>query len=78
MAPSIGLAIAYAIIVGLASILSSGAAPTTDGSRHMFNWDRTKYVYAFGDSYTFVQGTEGLATFRFVPLCHVHYDTPVI
>jgi hypothetical protein len=31
-----------------------------------FNWTVTKYVYAFGDSYTFVQGTRGLANFRWV------------
>lgn len=31
-----------------------------------FNWAKTKYVYAFGDSYTFVQGTEGHANFRSV------------
>ncbi len=34
--------------------------------RPKFNWNTTKYVYAFGDSYTFVQGTAGLANFRFV------------
>ncbi|KAI1793243.1 hypothetical protein LXA43DRAFT_1001538 [Ganoderma leucocontextum] len=31
-----------------------------------FNWARTKYFYAFGDSYTFVQGTRGHANFSFV------------
>lgn len=31
-----------------------------------FNWDDTKFVYAFGDSYTFVQGTDGLANFSFI------------
>lgn len=31
-----------------------------------FSWDRIKYVYAFGDSYSFVQGTRGLANFRSV------------
>lgn len=68
MAPSVILAIAYATFAGLASILPASAAPTTDASKHTFNWDSTKYVYAFGDSYTFVQGTEGLATFRFALL----------
>ena len=29
-----------------------------------FNWNTTKYVYAFGDSYTFVQGTAGHPNFR--------------
>ncbi|TBU52323.1 hypothetical protein BD310DRAFT_940487 [Dichomitus squalens] len=31
-----------------------------------FHWDHTKYVYAFGDSYTFVQGTQGYPTFSFI------------
>ncbi|EJC97812.1 uncharacterized protein FOMMEDRAFT_97508 [Fomitiporia mediterranea MF3/22] len=31
-----------------------------------FDWDAIKYVYAFGDSYTFVQGTHGLANFSFI------------
>ena len=29
-----------------------------------FDWWKTKYVYPFRDSYTFVQGTEGLVDFR--------------
>jgi len=31
-----------------------------------FNWDSVKQVYAFGDSYTFVQGTAGFANFSFI------------
>ncbi|CAL1712852.1 unnamed protein product [Somion occarium] len=31
-----------------------------------FNWANTKYVYAFGDSYTFVGGTKGHANFSFI------------
>ncbi|KAJ3825073.1 hypothetical protein F5878DRAFT_229673 [Lentinula raphanica] len=31
-----------------------------------FNWNSTKFVYAFGDSYTFVQGTLGYPNFSFV------------
>ena len=31
-----------------------------------FNWNATKYVYAFGDSYTFVGGTQGYPSFRYV------------
>ena len=37
---------------------------TASGWAAKFNWTTTKYVYAFGDSYTFVEGTRGLATFR--------------
>ena len=32
--------------------------------RPRFNWDTTKYLYAFGDSYTFVGGTYGYPKFR--------------
>ncbi|GAW13091.1 hypothetical protein ANO14919_024690 [Xylariales sp. No.14919] len=31
-----------------------------------FNWDDTKYLIAFGDSYTFVQGTAGYTNFSFI------------
>ncbi|KAF8585702.1 carbohydrate esterase family 16 protein [Ramaria rubella] len=31
-----------------------------------FNWDRTRYIYAFGDSYTFVQGSLGSPNFSFI------------
>lgn len=62
--------------MALKSLLSLGAAfcwlisnqffvngsPTSKG----FDWNDVKYVYAFGDSYSFVQGTAGLANFRYV------------
>ncbi|GLB38396.1 putative carbohydrate esterase family 16 protein [Lyophyllum shimeji] len=31
-----------------------------------FDWNRVKYVYAFGDSYSFVQGTRGYPNFSFI------------
>jgi len=31
-----------------------------------FSWRNVEFVYAFGDSYTFVQGTEGHANFSFI------------
>ncbi|KAF8957252.1 hypothetical protein BDZ97DRAFT_1906861 [Flammula alnicola] len=31
-----------------------------------FNWDNIKYVHAFGDSYSFVQGTRGNGNFSFI------------
>ena len=34
------------------------------GSAPKFDWKRTKYMYAFGDSYTFVGGTKGYPKFR--------------
>ncbi|THV00835.1 hypothetical protein K435DRAFT_750781 [Dendrothele bispora CBS 962.96] len=33
---------------------------------HAFDWDSVKYVYAFGDSYSFVQGTAGFPNFSFI------------
>ncbi|KAA1469878.1 hypothetical protein DENSPDRAFT_835557 [Dentipellis sp. KUC8613] len=62
--------------MALKSLLSLGAAfcwlisnqffvdgsPTSKG----FDWNDVKYVYAFGDSYSFVQGTAGLANFSFI------------
>lgn len=38
------------------------------GLRPKFNWDRIKFVHAFGDSYSFVYGTQGLANFRYVKM----------
>lgn len=35
-----------------------------DHIQSKFKWDAIKYVYAFGDSYSFVQGTRGFANFR--------------
>ncbi|KAJ8503321.1 hypothetical protein ONZ45_g10951 [Pleurotus djamor] len=34
--------------------------------RTHFDWNQIKHVYAFGDSYTFVQGTLGHANFSFI------------
>ncbi|KAF8158099.1 hypothetical protein B0H34DRAFT_845475 [Crassisporium funariophilum] len=44
--------------------------PSADGGgrlkKQRFIWDQIKYVYAFGDSYSFVQGTHGFANFSFI------------
>ncbi|KFY50400.1 hypothetical protein V495_00284 [Pseudogymnoascus sp. VKM F-4514 (FW-929)] len=37
-----------------------------DSKRAHFDWDKTDFVLAFGDSYTFVQGTEGNKDFSFL------------
>ncbi|KAI8624978.1 carbohydrate esterase family 16 protein [Xylariaceae sp. FL1651] len=34
--------------------------------RPYFHWDDTKYLIAFGDSYTYVQGTAGYTNFSFI------------
>ena len=40
-------------------------AVTATPARPKFSWDAIKFVYAFGDSYSFVQGTRGAANFRY-------------
>ncbi|PPQ96686.1 hypothetical protein CVT26_010315 [Gymnopilus dilepis] len=35
-------------------------------SKPTLDWDEIKFVHAFGDSYSFVQGTQGLANFSFI------------
>lgn len=62
------LLVSFCMLSGLSKGLSVSAASTTRSTaashKPAFNWDKIKYFYAFGDSYTFVQGTEGLANFR--------------
>ncbi|KAI0346002.1 hypothetical protein BDW22DRAFT_938855 [Trametopsis cervina] len=41
-------------------------ALSTASVAEKFSWMDTKYVYAFGDSYTFVQGTKGFPKFSFI------------
>ncbi|OSD02504.1 carbohydrate esterase family 16 protein [Trametes coccinea BRFM310] len=52
--------------LAVSTLSLAAAVPVNKPTGQKFNWERTKYVYAFGDSYTFVQGTEGLATFSFI------------
>ncbi|KAL4777818.1 hypothetical protein BDW60DRAFT_202695 [Aspergillus nidulans var. acristatus] len=35
-------------------------------SRHDFDWDSTRHLIAFGDSYTFIQGTHGYPNYSFI------------
>ncbi|KAF9267349.1 hypothetical protein L218DRAFT_682945 [Marasmius fiardii PR-910] len=42
------------------------AGVAQSNSSRTFDWDSIKYVYAFGDSYSFVQGTSGHANFSFI------------
>ncbi|KAI0671001.1 hypothetical protein C8Q78DRAFT_830395 [Trametes maxima] len=67
MPSATGLILASGAALGLAAFsLAASTSATADSDGNQFNWDRTKYVYAFGDSYTFVQGTKGLANFSFI------------
>ncbi|TQN65573.1 Carboxypeptidase S1-like protein A, partial [Colletotrichum shisoi] len=43
------------------AVLASPVAPDSS-----FNWKNTEYVLTFGDSYTFVQGTEGRWAYSFI------------
>ncbi|KAH8114740.1 hypothetical protein DFH11DRAFT_1508678 [Phellopilus nigrolimitatus] len=45
---------------------SSTFGSVISNSDSSFSWDKTNYVYAFGDSYSFVQGTRGLGNFSFI------------
>ncbi len=46
------------------TLLSQQAVALNVKPRSDFNWGDIKYVYAFRDSYTFVEGKEGLVNFR--------------
>ncbi|ETS78360.1 hypothetical protein PFICI_10422 [Pestalotiopsis fici W106-1] len=51
-----------AIINGF-GLISAGCVPR---EQSQFNWDDIEYLIAFGDSYTFVQGTYGYPNFSFI------------
>lgn len=42
------------------------ASPILDKRKSNFNWNTTKSLLAFGDSYTYVQGTLGRANYTFI------------
>ncbi|RHZ50329.1 hypothetical protein CDV55_100299 [Aspergillus turcosus] len=44
----------------------AAALPAQSSSKHKFDWDATRYLLAFGDSYTYVQGTHGRQNFSFI------------
>ncbi|KAJ7288259.1 putative lysophospholipase [Mycena rebaudengoi] len=47
-------------VAGSADALEEASRPKA------FNWDSIRYMHAFGDSYTFVQGTAGVPGFDFI------------
>jgi len=53
-------------LVSCVFILLSGSGANANRQPVSFKWDSIKYMYAFGDSYTFVQGTNGFANFSFI------------
>ncbi|KAI0730078.1 putative lysophospholipase [Fomitopsis betulina] len=50
----------------VASWVLTASAHAVDAGNVGFDWRSIEYVYAFGDSYTFVQGTRGHANFSFI------------
>ncbi|KAG4031724.1 hypothetical protein MFRU_008g00860 [Monilinia fructicola] len=55
--------VAFCVIFGIGS--SAWALATTNGTTS-FSWEHTEYFLAFGDSYTYVQGTYGLQNYSFI------------
>ncbi|KAF9476538.1 hypothetical protein BDN70DRAFT_914472 [Pholiota conissans] len=53
------LQICYGALIGEMSNENHGLKPK-------FNWEEIEFVHAFGDSYSFVQGTRGEANFSFI------------
>lgn len=53
-----------AIAAALAT--SASATPTYNNHKNPFNWRTTNQLIAFGDSYTFIQGTYGHANYSFI------------
>ncbi|KAL4871839.1 hypothetical protein BDV12DRAFT_205698 [Aspergillus spectabilis] len=56
-----------AFILALAATLPLiEALPSNAESKHRSDWDSTRHVIAFGDSYTFVQGIHGYPNYSFI------------
>ncbi|KAL4986321.1 hypothetical protein BDW68DRAFT_188916 [Aspergillus falconensis] len=61
--------LAAALILALASgipLISALPSKSNAQSRHAFDWASTRHVIAFGDSYTFIQGTHGYPNYSFI------------
>ncbi|KAF5525190.1 Acetylesterase [Colletotrichum aenigma] len=55
--------VSLAVLLGLASVTVLASPIALEAP---FDWQKTGYVLAFGDSYTFVQGTEGYWGYSFI------------
>ncbi|KAK7193085.1 hypothetical protein DPSP01_007576 [Paraphaeosphaeria sporulosa] len=53
-------------VIAAALGASASATPTHNSHKPSFNWSQTKQLIAFGDSYTFIQGTAGHANYSFI------------
>ncbi|KAJ6559118.1 hypothetical protein DFH09DRAFT_519937 [Mycena vulgaris] len=54
------------LVYAALTVLCSAGGVAAKPRPQVFSWDAIRYVYAFGDSYTFVQGTAGHANFSFI------------
>ncbi|KAF2443955.1 carbohydrate esterase family 16 protein [Karstenula rhodostoma CBS 690.94] len=52
--------------IALALAAYASATPTYTSHKNAFNWPSTKQLIAFGDSYTFIQGTAGHPNYSFI------------
>ncbi|KAF9731377.1 hypothetical protein PMIN02_010524 [Paraphaeosphaeria minitans] len=53
-------------VITMALATSASAGPTYNRLETSFSWSQTKQLIAFGDSYTFIQGTAGHANYSFI------------
>ncbi|KDQ62303.1 carbohydrate esterase family 16 protein [Jaapia argillacea MUCL 33604] len=51
---------------GLLLVAFATCSPWAKATETSFSWDKIKYFYAFGDSYTFVQGTLGYPNYSWI------------
>ncbi|RAH74351.1 SGNH/GDSL hydrolase family protein [Aspergillus aculeatinus CBS 121060] len=65
--------------LALAAIPTVSAFPSGSSQKKAFDWDSTKYLIAFGDSYTYVQGTHGHQNYSFIgDLQNFAYDAQTL
>ncbi|KAL4979903.1 hypothetical protein BDW66DRAFT_167773 [Aspergillus desertorum] len=61
--------LAAALVLALMSgipLISALPSKSYPHSRHAFDWASTRHLIAFGDSYTFIQGTHGYPNYSFI------------
>jgi len=55
------------VLAALFTVATTSTVPVVRKSHDAaFNWDETNFLLAFGDSYTYVQGTAGVQNFSFI------------
>ncbi|RAL11601.1 SGNH/GDSL hydrolase family protein [Aspergillus homomorphus CBS 101889] len=65
--------------LALAAIPTVSAFPFGASQKKAFDWDSTKYLITFGDSYTYVQGTHGHQNYSFIgDLQNFEYDAQTL